>query len=162
MIFASKLNLLTVWPLALSFIFLTSQNIKHDMSLVVRKPVFGVSDQVQHKPGCTTTQDGWRLEISNLERLYYPYSENKGADQLRGYREADLRLCFRISKKPVFLRRGSYDDRNKIMIPCYKHTNQDIGHTYGRVTIRAKNRVVGHPVQQNVLYIKLFGIICSI
>ena len=33
----------------------------------------------------------------------------------------------------------------------------------GRVTIRAKkNRVVGHPVQQNVIYIKMFGIICSI
>ena len=29
-------------------------------------------------------------------------SENKGADQLRGYREADLRLCFRICKKRVF------------------------------------------------------------
>ena len=29
------------------------------------------------------------------------------ADQLRGYRETDLRLCFRISKKPVFSRRGS-------------------------------------------------------
>ena len=28
------------------------------MSLVVRKPVFGVFDQVIHKPGCTTTQDG--------------------------------------------------------------------------------------------------------
>ena len=28
------------------------------MSLVVRKLVFGVSDQVRHKPGCTTTQDG--------------------------------------------------------------------------------------------------------
>ena len=27
---------------------------------------------------------------------YYLCSENKGADQLRGYREADLRLCFRI------------------------------------------------------------------
>ena len=40
--------------------------------------------------------------------MYYPYSENKGADQLRGYREADLRLCFRICKKPVFSRRGSY------------------------------------------------------
>ena len=39
--------------------------------------------------------------------MYYPYSENKGADQLRGYREADLRLCFRICKKPVFSRRGS-------------------------------------------------------
>ena len=28
------------------------------MSLVVRKPVFGVSDQVWHKPGCTATEDG--------------------------------------------------------------------------------------------------------
>ena len=39
--------------------------------------------------------------------MYYPSSENKGADQLRGYREADLRLCFRICKNPVFSRRGS-------------------------------------------------------
>ena len=29
---------------------------KH-LSLVLRKPVFRVSDQVRHKPGCTTTQD---------------------------------------------------------------------------------------------------------
>ena len=35
-------------------------------------------------------------------------SENKGADQLRGYREADLRLCFPTCKKPVFARQGSY------------------------------------------------------
>ena len=28
------------------------------MILVVRKPVFGVSDQVRHKPGCTATGDG--------------------------------------------------------------------------------------------------------
>ena len=28
------------------------------------------------------------------EELFYPSSENKDADQLRGYREADLRLCF--------------------------------------------------------------------
>ena len=40
--------------------------------------------------------------------MYYLCSENKGADQLRGYREADLRLCFRICKKPVFSQRGSY------------------------------------------------------
>ena len=38
-----------------------------------------------------------------MEGLYYPYSENKGADQLRGYHEADLRLCFRICKKSGFL-----------------------------------------------------------
>ena len=35
-------------------------------------------------------------------------SENKGADQLRGYREADLRLCVCICKKPIFSQRGSY------------------------------------------------------
>ena len=36
------------------------------MSLVVRKPVFGVSDQARNKPGCTTTEDGLRLEISDF------------------------------------------------------------------------------------------------
>ena len=35
-------------------------------SLVVRKPVFGVSNQVRHKPGCTATEAGWRLETSDL------------------------------------------------------------------------------------------------
>ena len=40
--------------------------------------------------------------IKEVEVLYYPSSENKGADQLRGYREADLRLCFRICKTLVF------------------------------------------------------------
>ena len=39
--------------------------------------------------------------------MYYPSSENKGADQLRGYREADLRLCFRICRMLVFSWRGS-------------------------------------------------------
>ena len=39
--------------------------------------------------------------------MYCLCSKNKGADQLRGYREADLRLCFCICKKPVFSRRGS-------------------------------------------------------
>ena len=29
-----------------------------NLSLVVRKPVFGVSYHVQHKPGCTATVDG--------------------------------------------------------------------------------------------------------
>ena len=34
------------------------------MSLIVRKPVFWVSNQVPHKQGCRATQDGQRLEIS--------------------------------------------------------------------------------------------------
>ena len=36
------------------------------MSLVLRKRVFGVSDQVPHKPGCVGTEDGYRLEIPDL------------------------------------------------------------------------------------------------
>ena len=32
----------------------------------MRKPVFGVSDQVLHKQGCSATEDGKRLEISDL------------------------------------------------------------------------------------------------
>ena len=38
--------------------------------------------------------------------MSYPCSENKGIDQLRAHREADLRLCFRICKKG----RLSHDD----------------------------------------------------
>ena len=37
-----------------------------------------------------------KFRIKEEEELYYPSSENKGADQLRGYREADLCLCFRL------------------------------------------------------------------
>ena len=36
------------------------------------------------------------------EELYKLSSENKGDDQLRGYREADLRLCFRLCRLLVF------------------------------------------------------------
>ena len=42
----------------------------------------------------------WKFWIYKIEELYYPCSENKGADQLRSYCKAyckaDLRLCFRI------------------------------------------------------------------
>ena len=47
--------------------------------------------------------------------LYYLCSENKDDDQLRGYREADLRLWFRICKKPVFSRRNSYLKRKEAL-----------------------------------------------
>ena len=45
---------------------------------------------------------GLKLRIKKVEGLYYLCSENKDADQLRGYREADLRLCFLICKTLVF------------------------------------------------------------
>ena len=53
---------------------------------------------------------GLKFRISVVEGLYYPNSESKGADQLRGYREADLRLCFRICKN-----RFSHDEALIIM-----------------------------------------------
>ena len=43
-----------------------------------------------------------KFRIKEVEGLYYLCSENQGADQLCGYRTADLRLCFRICKNPVF------------------------------------------------------------
>ena len=45
-------------------------NIKNEiliiLSLIARKPVFGVSDLVRYKPGCATSEYGLRIEISDL------------------------------------------------------------------------------------------------
>ena len=49
--------------------------------------------------------------------MHYPCGENKGADQLRGYREADLRLCFRIYAKSRF----SHDAAHIIVSNINKH-----------------------------------------
>ena len=67
----------------------------------MRKPVLGVSDQVRYKPGCTAIEiaKGLKFRIKKEEGFYYLFSENKG------YRTADLRLCFRICKKSGFLMR---------------------------------------------------------
>ena len=43
-----------------------------------------------------------KFRIQEEEELYYQCSEKKGADQLRSYCEADLRLCFRICRLLVF------------------------------------------------------------
>ena len=43
-----------------------------------------------------------KFRIYEVVEVYYPCSENKDADQLRGYREADLRLCFRQCRLLVF------------------------------------------------------------
>ena len=45
---------------------------------------------------------GLKFWIKKVEGLYYLCSENKGTDQLRGYREADLRLCFHKYRTLVF------------------------------------------------------------
>ena len=67
------------------------------------------------RPGPTQTglysHRRW-LEAANVEELYYPCGENKGADQLRSYCEADLRLCFRLCRLLVFPCGGSYNTQN--------------------------------------------------
>ena len=57
--------------------------------------------------------------IYQVEELYYPCSENKGADQLRGYREADLRLCFRLCRLLVFPWGGSNVVRGGLLSRLY-------------------------------------------
>ena len=86
------------------------------------------SEHRREKPGFTTRSDtnravqplkmdrGLKFWIHEEEGLNYQCSDNKGADQLRGYHKADLRLCFRICKKLVFSCRGSNFE------PCHEKT----------------------------------------
>ena len=70
------------------------------MSLVVRKPVSGfpTMSDTNHAVQPQKMVRSLKFQIYKVEGLYYPCSKTKDADQLRGYREADLRLCFRICK----------------------------------------------------------------
>ena len=60
-----------------------------------------------------------KFRIYVEEELYCPSSENKGADQLRGYREADLRLCFCLCRLLVFPRGGS--NTVYLNVICFRH-----------------------------------------
>ena len=74
------------------------------MSRDVRKPTFCFPTWSETNQAVQLQKmvRGLKFRIKKVEGLYYPYSDNKGADQLRRYREADLRLCFRICKMLVF------------------------------------------------------------
>ena len=60
----------------------------------MRKPVFGVSDQVRQKPGPTATEIGSRLEIP--DRLSIGICAIYVAKTKTLTKTADLRLCFRM------------------------------------------------------------------
>ena len=62
----------------------------------MRKPTIWVPIRCDKNRAVQSLQmvRGWKVWIKKVEELYYPCSENKGADQLRSYCEADLRLCF--------------------------------------------------------------------
>ena len=74
------------------------------MSRVMRKPTFwfpyrsNTNQAVQLQKMARVL----KFRIKKVEGVFYLCSENKGTDQLYGYLEADLRLCFRICKTLVF------------------------------------------------------------
>ena len=84
----------------------------YDMSLVTRKPVFGVWDQDILKPVCVATEASKRPEQQILIRLRgcAGWSNNKGADQTAWMRRLICAFVVRIGQKQVFSWRGSYAD----------------------------------------------------
>ena len=79
------------------------------MSLCVRKATIWVPTRSDTNRAVQSQKmvRGWKLWIYKVEELYYPCSENKGGDQLRGYCVADLRICFRLCRNMVFPCGGS-------------------------------------------------------
>ena len=69
----------------------------------MKKSVFWVSDLVGHKPGYTATEDGSRLEISDLENrgIVLSKANYKGIDQLHCNHAADLRFVFAYAKSRI-------------------------------------------------------------
>ena len=74
------------------------------LSRVMKKPTFWFSTRSDTNQAVQSQKmaRGLKFRFKREEGLYYLCSENKGADQLRGNHEADLRLCFRICKMLVF------------------------------------------------------------
>ena len=74
------------------------------MSRLVGKPTmwFPTRSDTNRPVQAQKMARGWKVWTWKEEGLYYPCSENKGADQLRSYCEADLRLCFRLCRLLVF------------------------------------------------------------
>ena len=61
------MNLLSVIPVTRGLLYMSHKKGHSDLSLVTRKPVLGVSDQVRLKPACSASETSWRLEISDIE-----------------------------------------------------------------------------------------------
>ena len=81
----------------------------------------------------------WLHRVDYKPRLRTVCGENKGADQLRGYHEADLRLCFRICKTPVFSQRCSFVNLHlcayaiSMFLPSAKTRGRNVKHFYNGV-----------------------------
>ena len=85
-------------------------NITRHLSCVMRKPTFWFPtwSDTNQAGQLQKMARGLKFWIKKVKGLDCVCSENKGADQLRSYCEADLRLCFRICQTLVFSLRGSF------------------------------------------------------
>ena len=73
------------------------------MSHLVGKPTMWFLNRSDTNQAAQSQKQARSLKFRILSRGGTALSsENKGADQLRGYREADLRLCFGICRLLVF------------------------------------------------------------
>ena len=79
------------------------------MSRLVGKPTMWFLNRSDTNQAAQSQKQARSLKfrIKEEEEVFYPCSENKGAGQLRGYREVVPRLCFRICRLLVFSRGGS-------------------------------------------------------
>ena len=78
--------------------------VEKQMSHLVGKPTMWFPNRSDTNQAVQSQKQARSLKFRFKEEqeLYSPSSESKGADQLRGYREADLRLCFRLCRLLVF------------------------------------------------------------
>ena len=85
-------------------------NTTRHLSRVTRKPTFRFptwsdTNQAEQLQKMARGLEFWIKKVKGLDCVC---SEKQGADQLRGYREANMRLCFRICQTLVFSRRVSF------------------------------------------------------
>ena len=85
-------------------------NITRHLSRVTRKPTFRFPtwSDTNQAVQLQKMARGLKFWIKKVKGLDCVCSEKQGADQLRGYREANLRFCFRICQTLVFSRRVSF------------------------------------------------------
>ena len=83
---------------------LLTRLIHHHFSCIMRKPTmwFLTRSDTSLAVHAQKIARGWKFWIKKVEGLYYLFSKNKCANQLRSYCEADLRLCFRMCEMLVF------------------------------------------------------------
>ena len=60
------------------------------------------------------------IRAASLENQQFAYGENKGADQLRGNREADQRLCFRYMDSiiPLYFLNTKFQASSCLLLLC--------------------------------------------